>query len=109
MTQYNLGVMYREGRGGAQDYKEAVKWFRKAAEQGFAKAQYNLGATYANGLGVAQDYVSAHMWLNLARAAGDATAVKYRDIVAMKMTPAQIAQAQEMARKCQASNYKNCD
>jgi uncharacterized protein len=33
-AQYNLGVMYRDGQGVQQDYKEAVSWYRKAAEQG---------------------------------------------------------------------------
>ena len=120
-AQSNLGVMYEKGQGVPQDYAEAVKWWRKAAaEQGNAFAQSNLGTMYANGRGVPQNYVQAHVWFNLAAAnarsiwgLGDAIdfydAVKNRDIVAGKMTPAQIAQAQEMARKCQASNYKKCE
>ena len=35
-AQYNLGVMYRDGQGVAKDYEQAVLWYRKAAEQGFA-------------------------------------------------------------------------
>ena len=38
MAQYNLGVCYYNGDGVAQSYAEAVKWFRKAAEQGYAEA-----------------------------------------------------------------------
>ncbi|SPX40667.1 Putative TPR repeat protein [Haemophilus influenzae] len=34
---------------------EAVKWFRKAAEQGYAKAQGRLGNVYSDGIGVKQD------------------------------------------------------
>ena len=49
-AQYFLGLMYGEGQGVPQDYAEAVKWHRKAAEQGVAEAQYNLGITYGNGL-----------------------------------------------------------
>jgi TPR repeat protein len=45
----------------AQDYAEAVKWYRKAAEQGDVKAQSNLGVMYASGQGVKQDLVLAHM------------------------------------------------
>ena len=37
------------GDGAPQDYKEAVKWYRLAAEQGDANAQYNLGVMYDNG------------------------------------------------------------
>ena len=46
-----------------------------------------------------QDYVQAHMWLNLAAAQSHADAVKNRDIVAALMTPAQIAEAQKLARE----------
>ena len=51
-AQYNLGLMYRNGRGVPQDDKTAVKWYRLAAEQGHASAQYNLGQTYRKGDGV---------------------------------------------------------
>lgn len=56
-AQYNLGLMYCDGKGeGAPtDYAEAAKWFRKAAEQGNDFAQYNLGLMYANVEGVAED------------------------------------------------------
>ncbi len=105
-AQSNLGIMYRKGRGVAQDYAEAVKWFRLAAEQGNAEAQSILGAMYREGQGVPQDYVQAHMWFNLAASRFSASetearddAVKDRDIIASKMTPAQIAEAQKLARE----------
>jgi TPR repeat protein len=60
-AQYNLGVMYDNGRGVIQDYAEAMDWYRLAAEQGDALAQNNLGVMYANGDGVIQDAVIAHM------------------------------------------------
>ena len=41
-AQHNLGVMYASGRGVPQDYKTAVKWYRLAAEQGYAIAQTSL-------------------------------------------------------------------
>ncbi len=77
---------------------------RKAAEQGHDKAQSNLGLMYQNGRGVPQDYAKAHMWLNLATSKlppGEErdTAVKNRDIVAKRMTPAQISEAQKLARE----------
>ena len=87
-AQFNLGRMYELGTGVAQDSAAAVSWYRKAADQGNAYAQYNLGLMYANGQGVPQDYVQAHKWLNLGATSGDADAVKNRDIVASKMTPA---------------------
>ena len=50
-AQYNLGAMYRYGRGVPQNYKTALKWYTLAAEQGNADAQYNLGQMYRKGQG----------------------------------------------------------
>ena len=46
----------------AEDHAEAVKRYRKAAEQNEAVAQYNLGVCYKNGKGVAKDDVEAVKW-----------------------------------------------
>ena len=108
-AQSNLGAMYERGWGVPQDYKEAAKWYRLAAAQGAWGAQIMLGAMYANGRGVAKDYVRAHMWFNLTAAQGNSDAVRNRDLTAQKMTSQQIAKAQEMARRCKASKYKQCD
>ena len=59
---------------------------------------------YAKGQGVPQDYVQAHKWFNLAAATSTSkpdhdNAVKARDNVAARMTPAQIAEAQKLARE----------
>ena len=86
------------GRACPQDFAAARSWYRKAAEQGLVKAQLNLGVMYANGRGAPQDYVQAHM-VEPRSAEGDADATKNRDIVAAKMTPAQIAEAQKLARE----------
>ena len=56
------GRLLRQGQGVAKDEVEAVKWYRKAAEQNHAAAQYNLGVCYANGQGVAKDEVEAVKW-----------------------------------------------
>ena len=71
----------------------------QAAEQGYALAQAGLGVMYDEGWGVQQDYVHAHMWLSLAVEHGYETAKEGRDEVAAKMTPAQIAEAQRLARE----------
>jgi len=105
-AQFYLGVMFAEGQGVPQDYAEAAKWYRLAAERGDAQAQYNLGLAYIEGEGVTPDNVAAHMWFNLAAARFPATdtrnrlaAVKNRDVVAAKMTPEQVAEAQKLARE----------
>ncbi len=103
-AQYNLGFMYRHGLGVPQDYAEAVRWYRKAAEQGLALAQFKLGIMYFKGRGVPKDYVQAHMWNTLAASRFSPgedrdDAVMTLDDVAEKMTPAQIAEAQKLARE----------
>ena len=45
-SQVELGLRY-DRQGVAKDQVEAVKWYRKAAEQNYARAQYNLGVCYA--------------------------------------------------------------
>lgn len=48
-SQFNLGEAYRNGRGGPKDLVQAVKWYRKAADQGNALAQVSLGLIYTQG------------------------------------------------------------
>jgi TPR repeat protein len=45
---------------------EAMKWYRLAAEQGYAEAQNNIGSMYKKGKGVLQDNVLVHIWYNIA-------------------------------------------
>jgi uncharacterized protein len=105
LAELGLGVMYANGQGVPQDYTQALIWYRKAADQGNDHAQFGLGLIYANGHGVPQDYVRAHMWFNIAAAAAAADAsdvsvrdaLKWRDLVATRMTPAQVAEARRLA------------
>ena len=39
-AQFNLGIIYDHEQGVEQDYIEAAKWYRKAAEQGHRDAQF---------------------------------------------------------------------
>jgi S1-C subfamily serine protease len=67
-------MMYDNGRGVPKDSAEAVKWYRKAAEQGFAPAQVDLGAMYHNGDGVLKDSAEAVKWFRKAADQGDSSA-----------------------------------
>ena len=111
-AQTNLGFMYDNGEGVAQDDQEAVRWYRLAAAQGNAAAQYNLGMMFSAGEGVAKDYMRGHMWANIAASLSSGEEARQRarrrDDFANFMTPAQLEQAQTMARQCQASNYRQC-
>ena len=73
-AQNNLGLMYVKGQGVEQDFKEAVKWYQKAADQGNAKAQSNLGVYYYTGQGGEQDFKEALKWCRKAADQGNAAA-----------------------------------
>jgi TPR repeat protein len=94
--------MYANGEGVTRDYAEAVKWYRKAANQGYARAQSNLGTMYSNGHGVPQDYLLAYMWFNVAASklseADRANAIKGSAQAARKLTPVELLRAEQMAR-----------
>ena len=104
LAQNNLGLMYYNGQGVTQDFGEAAKWYRLAAEQGNATSQSNLASMYFSGEGAPQDYVQAYMWVTLAASRFPPSAkqdreqaARNRDMVASKMTPSQIAEAQKLA------------
>lgn len=77
-AQKFLGRAYLDGNKGIgkglgveQDYAQAVKWFRKAAEQGEPYALRMLGLAYSYGEGVSRDYAQAAIWLRKAAEQGD--------------------------------------
>lgn len=98
LSQIALGFLYFSGQGMPKDYVEAALWYRKAADQGNASGQHSLGKMYAAGLGVKHDVVLAYKWFNLAVKNGDQTAISSRDEIAARMTPRQIAEAQNLSR-----------
>lgn len=74
-AQYQLGLLYyRDSTVVPQDYTEAVKWWRKAAEQGDISAQHALGHVYYNGRGVEENYAEAVRWYRKAAELGNVTA-----------------------------------
>ena len=107
-AQISLGWMYEMGRGVNQDYMTALKWYTRAAEQGDTGAQVRLGAMHNGEHGLPQNYTRTHMWFNIAASQGHKDAGIYRDGIAKKMTPSQIAEAQKLARECVKKKYKGC-
>ena len=69
-AQFNLGDIYREGRGVLKDHAEAARWFRLAAEQGHAEAQNKLGVIYQDGNGVLKNMTKAAHWFRRAAEQG---------------------------------------
>ena len=109
LAQHHLAWKYDGGDGVVQDHAEAVRWFKLAATQGDSSAQFTLALKYGKGEGVLQDFLQAHMWANLAAASGFKKATGLRGVIAGGMTPQQIAEAQGMAKRCKASQFRDCD
>ena len=61
-AQNDLGCAYSKGQGVEQDFAEAIKWWRKAADLDLPGAALNLGLAYLSGQGVPQDYTEAARW-----------------------------------------------
>ena len=67
-SQYALGLMYATGRGLPQDHVEAMRWYRLAAEQGFAPAQASLGVLYSSArTESARPVAGMQVWLAVAQ------------------------------------------
>jgi uncharacterized protein len=96
-----LGFLYEQGFGEPQAYPAAANLYFQGAEQGDIFAQAMLGLMYDKGHGVPQDFVLAYKWLNLAtaHAYGRQRDVfqRFRDAVASKMSPNEIAAGQRLA------------
>ncbi len=61
-AQCELGAMYVDGEGVAQDWEQSFYWSLLAANQGYAKAQFNVGRAYYHGEGVDKDIDQAFIW-----------------------------------------------
>jgi TPR repeat protein len=79
----------------------ARRWYTQAAEKGNIIAAYNVGLLYDNGRGVPRDLVQAHKWMNLSASLSTGEErehrVRMRDIIGVKMSYQQIAQARDLA------------
>ena len=70
-AQYDLGLMYSEGKELRQDYAKAAEWFGKAVNQGDHRSQAMLGVMYNKGKGVRQNVATAKEWFGKACDNGD--------------------------------------
>ena len=85
----------------AKDNTEAIKWYRRAAEQNHTRAQHNLGVSYHLGQGVAKDDVEAYAWSSLAAKTARSAAAN-RDGLEKTMLPQQVAAGKKRAEELQA-------
>ena len=97
-------MLYQDGQGVQQDYAEAMKWFRKAADQGDPEAQYALGVMYKNGRGVPRDDAEAIKWYRKAADQGNADAQNaLTTLTAPAPAPSQTATAPALSQPAQHS------
>src|SRR3982074_2939954 len=69
-AQVKMGNLYALGQGVPRSSQEAVKWFRKAAQQGDPGGEYRLGGMYDVGFGVPPDPATAAKWYQQAAKQG---------------------------------------
>ena len=69
-AEFSRALLYYRGQGVTQDYSEAARLLRQAADKGHAEAQATLGAMYELGKGVTQDYAQAAAWFTKAAEQG---------------------------------------
>ena len=66
IAQYNIGVMFENGKGIEQDYKKAQNWYKRSAEQDNIEAAYALGSIYYKGKGLEKNNEEAFKWFKIA-------------------------------------------
>ena len=95
--------LYHYGLGVDQNHSGAVKWYRKAAEQGLIEAQFSLGTVYESGAGGPRDLVQAYRWYSLSAESvppGETRGrlTKHRDRISKRLSPDQLAVAESAPR-----------
>nr|MDH4439969.1 peptidoglycan-binding protein [Rhizobium sp.] len=73
LALFEIGARYTEGRGVANNFAEAAKWYKLSADKGFALAQYRLANFLEKGTGLAPNIQEAKRYYELAAAAGNAS------------------------------------
>jgi TPR repeat protein len=93
-AQFELGQMYAQGLGVAQQFEEAAYWYLLAAKQGHSQAQFHLGFLHSHGQGVDQDYAKAYQWYCISERCGYALASKNVAFIGKKLSPGEKEMAQ---------------
>jgi TPR repeat protein len=83
-AQYNLGLLYEEGKGMTKNYHQATRWYKRAAEKGLSEAQNNLAVLYILGKGVARDKSRAENLFRRAAKQGNRNAIRNLNLLLEK-------------------------
>lgn len=98
-AQSELAGRYATGEGVSVDFKQALLWGRKAAEQGYYGSQFVLGLMYGYDDSVPRDDLQAYAWFSMLVANGYDTHEAARDEIAARLTPERLAEAQAIASR----------
>lgn len=101
-AQYSLGIMHQNGWGVPIDEEAGIKWYLLAADQGIVGALLALGRVHAMDFSERFDAVAAYKWYALAAKFGDLDARLRMEAVASKMSPDEVADADN-----QVSDWSN--
>ena len=85
--------------GVPQDDAKAVYWWAKAAKQGNAMAQRNLGGMHLRGEGVPEELCARACVVQNFSRGRKCSQQKRQKLIAKRMTPAQIAEAQKLSHE----------
>jgi GAF domain/Sel1 repeat len=66
IAQYEMALRYAHGKGVPQNYRDAMVWFKRAANHGDIRAQSALSDLYLSGRDLPRDYVRAYTWASIA-------------------------------------------
>lgn len=103
-----LGSMYLEGKGVLQDYEQAFSIFSSICSDDTTFGCLALAERYENGEGVSENFVIAHALYNIEGADGDRRARQARAGVESRMSSAEVAEAQALARVCMEQGISAC-
>ncbi len=111
-AQYTLAEAYKNGDGVQQDINEALKWYHRAATQGYVEGQIALGFIYRGGNGrngPYMDKVLSYMWFDIAARNGDERAFNLRNDIAWSMTQSEIDEARAKSKAWRPGQYDGFD
>jgi TPR repeat protein len=112
-AQFNLALIYAEGKGVLRDQAAALIWLQRAAEKGHGTAQYHLGVRLhrasksRRGQEASQLRIEALQWLQLAVAQSCQGADSAREFVLLGMTRQEVDETEQRAQICAASPERN--
>ena len=107
-AQYNVGLMYHNGLGTKQDFKQAYKWLLKSSEEGNLNSIRLISTMYALGNGIKKNFVRSYMWAKIGADNNDQNSKVLLDGLLKEMSSSEIDKANKLVRECNNKEFKGC-